>query len=602
MGKKIIFAFIIYSLIMSITLGLISILVLKTTLQNLVDKELSQTKVISHHLDFLIQKNLNRLYDISLSGVIDVNDNFNEERAALQSVFNYSAFNEAILLLDKNGRVIYGYPEIYTYIRTINFKNFIKEVSYFKKPLITPLFHINDSTKKIIFTFIPVKDFTNGFEGVICGIINVERLQFNNFFRTNNSMLDNNELYLIDNKGNIIYKNVVKTTSEYVLNDSYIDELTKHTKTKSDGTFKLKNNHNYLCTYASLQTAPWQIVSCQDSFTVFAPMKNLLYFFIFITSIYILTGLIFATGLSKGIVTPIKTLINETKIIAAGDLSRELDISGVYEIEELATSFENMRKKLKQSIERIQTYNEELENMVVERTKEIEKNKNRIETLLGLIMTSQEEERKRIARELHDEPLQNLSVILMQLNYFNQLNDKAKEEQIVKIKELLLKINKDIRLIIQNLRPSVLDDLGLISAIKWVLENHLKPCDIDCHFDYDTSIENIRFPSVIETNVYRIVQETISNICKHSQASEVKIKIIMKKNRLIVNIMDNGVGFDVNKILTQDINKRSDLKGIGLLGMFERASIIGATLSIDSKENIGTKITLTVPINGESNV
>jgi len=86
---------------MSITLGLISILVLKTTLQNLVDKELSQTKVISHHLDFLIQKNLNRLYDISLSGVIDVNDNFNEERAALQSVFNYSAFNEAILLLDK---------------------------------------------------------------------------------------------------------------------------------------------------------------------------------------------------------------------------------------------------------------------------------------------------------------------------------------------------------------------------------------------------------------------------------------------------------------------------------------------------------------------
>jgi len=72
--------------------------------------------------------------------------------------------------------------------------------------------------------------------------------------------------------------------------------------------------------------------------------EKLIIFFIFITSIYILTGLIFATGLSKGIVTPIKTLINETKIIAAGDLSRELDISGVYEIEELATSFENMRK------------------------------------------------------------------------------------------------------------------------------------------------------------------------------------------------------------------------------------------------------------------
>ena len=587
---------------MSITLGLISLFVLRITLQNLIDKDLSQTKIIAHNLDFLIQKNLNRLYDISLSGVIDVNDNFNEERAALQSVFNYSAFNEAILLLDKNGSIIYGYPDIYTYTETINFSDFIKEVSYFKKPLITPLFYINNSSKKIIFALIPFKDFTNGFEGVICGIANVERMQFNDFFRINNTLLNNNQLYLIDNKGNLIYKNADKTTYKHAISINYIDELNRNIKIKRDGTFKIKNNHSNVCTYASLQYAPWIIVSCQDALTVFAPMKNLLYFFILITSIYILTGLIFATGLSKGIVAPIKTLIDETRIIAAGDFSRELDISGGYEIEELATSFENMRKKLKLSMESIQTYNEKLESMVLERTKQIEKNKNRIETLLGLIMTSQEEERKRIARELHDEPLQNLSVILMQLNYFNQLNDEAKEEQINKIKELLLKINKDIRLIIQNLRPSVLDDLGLISAIKWVLENHLKPYGIDYDFDYDASIENMRFSTFIETNVYRIVQEAISNICKHAQASEVKIKIIEKKNRLIVNIMDNGVGFDVNKILTQDVNKRSDLKGIGLLGMFERSSIIGATLSIDSKENNGTKITLTVPINGESDV
>ena len=69
---------------------------------------------------------------------------------------------------------------------------------------------------------------------------------------------------------------------------------------------------------------------------------------------------------------------------------------------------------------------------------------------------------------------------------------------------------------------------------------------------------------------------------------------------MIVHISDNGTGFDVNKILTQDVNKRSDLQGIGLLGMFERVSLIGGTLSIDSKENNGTKVTLTVPINGES--
>lgn len=601
MGKKIILAFIIYSLVVSIALGLVSIFALKTTLQNLIDKDLSQTKIIAHNLDFIIQKDLNRLYDISLSGVIDLKDNVDKEKEALQNVFNYSTlFNEAILLLDKNGNIIYGYPEVYTYIKTINFRNFINEVSYYKKPLITALFYINDGFRKIIFAFIPIKDFSSGFEGVICGIINVEKLPFNDFFRTNDTLLNNKQLDLIDNKGSVIYKNATKTTYEHAININYINELNRNIKIKGAGTFKIRNDHSYICTYASLQYAPWIIVSCQDSSTVFAPIKNLLYFFILITSIYILTGLIFATGLSKGIVAPIKTLIIESKIIAAGDFSRELDISGKYEIEELATSFENMRKKLKLSMESIQTYNEKLESMVVERTKEIEKNKNRIETLLGLIMTSQEEERKRIARELHDEPLQNLSVILMLLNYFNHLSDEAKEEQINKIKELLLKINKDIRLIIQNLRPSVLDDLGLISAIKWVLENHLKPHGIDYHFDYDTSIENMRFSTFIETNVYRIVQEAISNICKHAEAGEVKIKLIEKKNKLIVHISDNGTGFDVNKILTQDVNKRSDLQGIGLLGMFERVSLIGGTLSIDSKENNGTKVTLTVPINGES--
>ena len=74
------------------------------------------------------------------------------------------------------------------------------------------------------------------------------------------------------------------------------------------------------------------------------------------------------------------------------------------------------------------------------------------------------------------------------------------------------------------------------------------------------------------------------------------IKLIEKKNKLIINIMDNGIGFDVNKIMTRDINKRTDLQGIGLLGMYERATLLGGFLSITSKVNNGTTITLTIPL------
>lgn len=597
MGKKIIIAFVTYSLIVSFTLGFISIFALKSTLKNLVNQNLIQTKIIANVLDFIIQKNLNRLYDISLSSVINLKDNLNDERRALQNSFNYSLFNEGILLLDNSGNIITGYPEVYSYIKTIDFKNLIKEVSFYKKPIISPLHYVKDISKNLIFVMLPFRDFSNNFAGIICGIINLAGTDLNEFFKINNILIYNNFLQLVDNKGNTLYKRINKTTHDYSESINYIKVLNKSIKSNRDGIFNVKEEHEHLCTYTSLQYAPWVIVSCQDSTLVYTPIRYLLNFFILITCIYVLTGLIFATGLSKGIISPIKVLIDETKIIAAGDFSKKLNISGDYEIKELANSFENMRNQVRQFIEGMQNYNEKLESMVEERTKEIEKNKNRIESLLGLIMASQEEERKRIARELHDEPLQNLSVILMQLNSFKQFHDnKSAEEFINKTKDLLLKTNSNIRLIIQNLRPSVLDDLGLISAIKWVLENYLTPQGIIYFFDYESSLEDKRFPSFIETNIYRIVQEAIANICRHSQANEVHIKLIEKKNKLIINIMDNGIGFDVNKIMTRDINKRTDLQGIGLLGMYERATLLGGFLSITSKVNNGTTITLTIPL------
>jgi len=601
MGKKIIIAFVTYSLIVSFTLGLISIFALKSTLKNLVNQNLIQTKIIANILDFVIQKNINRLYDISLSSVINLNDDLNDERMALQNAFNYSLFNEGILLLDNSGTIITGYPEVYSYIEAIDFKNLIKEVSFYKKPIITPLHYIKDISKNLIFVMLPFRDFSNNFAGIICGIINLAGTDLNEFFNINNILIYNDFLQLVDNKGNTLYKRINKNTHDYSESSKYINELNKSIKSNKDGIFKVKEEHKHLCTYTSLQYAPWVIVSCQDYILIYAPIRYLLNFFILITCIYVLTGLIFATGLSKGIISPIKSLIDEAKIIAAGNFSKKLNISGDFEIKELANSFENMRNQVRQFIEGMQNYNEKLESMVEERTKEIEKNKNRIESLLGLIMTSQEEERKRIARELHDEPLQNLSVILMQLNSFKQFHDtKSTEELINKIKDLLLKTNSNIRLIIQNLRPSVLDDLGLISAIKWVLENYLTPQGILYFFDYESNIEDKRFSTFIEANIYRIVQEAISNICRHSQANEVHIKLIEKKEKLIITIIDNGIGFDVNKIMDRDINKRDDLKGIGLLGMYERVSLLDGTITITSKINSGTKIAISIPLNEEN--
>jgi signal transduction histidine kinase len=443
---------------------------------------------------------------------------------------------------------------------------------------------------------LPYRDARGNFSGILCGIIYFYNTQINEFLKSNTTIIKNNLLYLLDTSGNILQKPFVQ--DKMLSTTTLINTLKKNLNKNTSGTFKAKNSFSHICSYASLQYAPWIVLSCQDSTIVYAPIKYLVNLFIIITILYILTGLIFATGLSKGIIAPVRALIDETKNIAAGNLSKALVIRGGYEIEELAESFENMRKKLKTSIEHIQSYNEQLEDMVSERTKEVEKNRKKIESLLGLIMTSQEEERKRIARELHDEPLQNLSVILMQLTQFKQLKNKPTDDQINNLLNLLLKINHDIRLIIQNLRPTVLDDLGLISAIRWILENHLRPYNIDYYFDYDNNLEDVRFNSIIEINIYRIIQEAVSNICKHSQAQNVHIKFIVKKQKIIINIIDNGIGFDVNKVLNKDVSIKTDLKGIGLLGMYERVALLDGNITINSTLNKGTEITITIPLEG----
>jgi HAMP domain-containing protein len=391
MGRKIIFAFITYSLIISFTLGFISLFALKNTLENLINKHLIQTKIMANSLDFIIQNNLNRLYDISLSGAIDLKNNLDDEKLALKNAYTYSLFSEGILLLDNNGKIITGYPEVYTYIKTISFRKYINKVSYYKKPLITPLYYIRDISKNLIFAMLPFRDSVGNINGIICGIINIAGTQINEFFNVNNILMNHNLLQLIDNTGNTIYSSVKQKKYDNLLHSKYIIKLNKNIQNNKYGIFKIKNKDTQICTYASLQYAPWKIISCQASKVVYNPVKYLLNFFILITTIYILTGLIFATGLSKGIISPVRSLIDETKAIAAGDLSKELNTAGGYEIDELAQSFENMRKKLKESIESIQSYNEKLESMVLERTEELEKNKNKIESLLGLIMSSQEE-------------------------------------------------------------------------------------------------------------------------------------------------------------------------------------------------------------------
>ena len=214
---------------------------------------------------------------------------------------------------------------------------------------------------------------------------------------------------------------------------------------------------------------------------------------------------------------------------------------------------------------------------------------------LGIrIIEAQEEERQRVAREIHDGPAQSMANVVLKAELCEKLLgidiDKAKDE-LRKLKEIIRCSLKDIRKIIYDLRPMSLDDLGLIPTIQRYIQN----------FTDETGIEielmvmggQMEADSVVQIACFRIIQESLSNIRKHSKASRVMIKIENSSNKLSVIVKDNGIGFEVDKI--HKINKLSE-GGFGLIGMKERAELLNGRFEVISGSGDGTKIMLTIPL------
>jgi len=198
-----------------------------------------------------------------------------------------------------------------------------------------------------------------------------------------------------------------------------------------------------------------------------------------------------------------------------------------------------------------------------------------------------EEEIKRIAHAVHDEAGQLLVAVHLALaDVARELPDPQKE-QLGQIKELLNQVEKQLRQYSHELRPTILDDLGWIPAIRFLAEGVAKRANLSIQIK--TTVSG-RLAGAVEIALYRIVQEALTNAAKHSKANQVQIQIGRKNGAFCCSIEDDGVGFDVRA--TQSNFKR---KGLGLIGMQERLNGIGGTLSIVSSPGKGTRLLIQVP-------
>ena len=209
----------------------------------------------------------------------------------------------------------------------------------------------------------------------------------------------------------------------------------------------------------------------------------------------------------------------------------------------------------------------------------------------------EEANRKEIARELHDRVGQSLTALNINLNILhNQLQPEQQEkanDRIMDSIELVEKTTVNIRDVMAELRPQVLDDYGLAASLRWCRERFHKRTGIQIDLETAT-IEETRFPEIVETAIFRIVQEAFNNIIKHAQATKILVTAVKANGSLSVTIVDDGQGFDIsaNKSL-------QDLQHWGLINMRERAEALGGQFNIESEVGKGTRLLVSIPIDRE---
>jgi len=214
------------------------------------------------------------------------------------------------------------------------------------------------------------------------------------------------------------------------------------------------------------------------------------------------------------------------------------------------------------------------------------------EQLLEKLISAQEEERKRIARELHDEASQSLAALVLHLeDIADNLPAKylAEKRRLNDLKERAVQTLSGIRNLALELRPSVLDHLGLSRAIEWYVKDYLGKRGLEA--SVDITGPKVKLSPNTETMVFRIIQEALTNVVKHARAKRVSVKLNLTDSRIGVQVEDDGQGFDVDSALSGIAGQKS----LGLHGMIERATLLGGTLDIRSEPGRGTSLSIEVP-------
>lgn len=304
-----------------------------------------------------------------------------------------------------------------------------------------------------------------------------------------------------------------------------------------------------------------------------------------VATVGFLAALVVAFITTRHVTGPIGQLTAAAQRMARGDLESPIKVKAQDEVGRLAENLDLMRRQLRDAYRQVSEANERLEVQVAERTA-------RLSDLLAKVISAQEEERSRLARELHDETAQTIGALAIALDRARlELGDApaGARDQLLEAHDIVHRLLEETRRLILDLRPMALEDLGLVPAIRWYAESHLEEKGVAITIDAGATA-SVRLAPHLEVALFRIAQEAINNIARHAAAHTAAIRFSIADPFVRLEIVDDGRGFDIERALA------SPGESVGLMGLQERTRLLSGRIDIRSEVGKGTRLTIEVPM------
>jgi signal transduction histidine kinase len=504
----------------------------------------------------------------ALAGNPEIYSDSPEIRQALldEAARSLEIFNAGVILVDPAGNYLAASPdEIQTPIFDFAQQETFSAAWSKHLPAISNMELVSNGESTVILITAPIYDPTDRFRGALLGAVDLKDSKLSEPVR-HLVVSEGGLAYLVDGQGRVIYH---PETSLIGMNQRDLSFVQKVTSGENGGLLWQDPSGKYILNgYAPISTAGWGLIVQEPWDTVNAPARSYGMMMVAAGLLSFIPVVLLAWAGVRRILIPIQALSGQARQLASLDGVEPVAESGISEIDSLEHTFDQMARQ-------IAAYRLGLRRYV------------------GAITQKQEDERRHIARELHDETVQSLLAISRRLELEQASeNDPQRAGHLAEIQTQIGDTLAGVRQISRDLRPLVLEDLGLLPALQALARGARQGPGAVPQVKLEIPQEPVHLPPQQELALYRITQEALTNARKHAHPTGVRVSLEISETEILLGIADDGEGFEVPDSLADLAQKGC----FGLMGIQERVWAMGGRLSIQSAQGEGTHLQVCMPV------